>query len=887
MKNMIHKFANFLSSNFAKYFSKSFRQKFRRSISVSNIEKTQEHILITYEIEPHINVRIFSDYQAFLRTKNNYHKVNTVQKGLLIDVSVPLSYLDDYDNGFSIQLKSYDEKMNVKRQINNEENITRFIYNEKLYKVFTSKEVQVAFTSRELRFPDEFETTDKTVYCNKVNYENQTFYIELNNKDINEIDSIYAFYPHKFVKLFDVQKNSSNISISNFNQFTKGKFKLYAQKNRNMYNIILNTQNKQIFETKSYKFEQNIENKFLEFTALEHVIQVKKIEIENTEDKKVRLILESQNKEDIYGKNLVITDQVSNNEEIVKSNSIGEYIIHLDDLVTMFSKKKLTLQDNKKNYQINLKNAEFIDSYENEYNYFGEMLSIKFYQRVDGYLGFSLKRPKIKRLVNAIDGLNFKGYIKGHQNFKDLQQSIILVERLSEQEYIIAIENEFNLKIDPENLIEIMSESKTIIDLYVGYVNENGETIRKAKIEYQHSNYKKDNYYSHVSVRNKNGDLVNFLVTTTPFNNLKIETFVVPSEINTSQFNRKPNIWLLGERRDTAQENGLAMFEYLSENTNESVFYVINELSKDYEKIKHKKNVLKFGSIEHYEISLQAGVLLCTHDFENILPYKPARGFFNYEDTFKVFLQHGVLGRKPAEYHKFYYDDPFDLFIVSSEPEKKDIVMNIMKYDSGNVGVTGLARFDNLPFNNETKDILLMPTWRDWINNDEIFKASDYYHRYKSLLTNERLNNILEKNNVKLNFYPHYRAQSLFNSSNLETGPNINFVELGEESVQDLLINHSLLVTDFSSVSFDFSLMNKPVIYYHFDEYKFFRKGILRPVEETFVGDIAGSEEEVIDLIQESIQNDFVNSVKDLEGIFKYRDHNNRKRIYEKIKNMM
>src|SRR5699024_12436792 len=158
----------------------------------------------------------------------------------------------------------------------------------------------------------------------------------------------------------------------------------------------------------------------------------------------------------------------------------------------------------------------------------------------------------------------------------------------------------------------------------------------------------------------------------------------------------------------------ISLFKYLLNQDEINAYYVISEESKDYDRIKHLDNVLIFGSEEHFKIATQAGVLLCTHDFENILPFKPARGFFNYEDTIKVFLQHGVLGRKSAEYHKKYYDLPFDLFIVSSEDEKEKIVMDIMGYDSDDVAVTGLARFDDLPFNNETKNILLMPTWREW-----------------------------------------------------------------------------------------------------------------------------------------------------------------------------
>lgn len=117
----------------------------------------------------------------------------------------------------------------------------------------------------------------------------------------------------------------------------------------------------------------------------------------------------------------------------------------------------------------------------------------------------------------------------------------------------------------------------------------------------------------------------------------------------------------------------------------------------DFNKIKHLPNVLSFASKEHFEVASKANVLISTHDLENIVPYKTAARFWGYEDTIKVFLQHGVLGRKKVEYDKKYYDFPFNLFNVSSTYEKKEVVMKQLGYRDDEVAVTGLPRFDHLP----------------------------------------------------------------------------------------------------------------------------------------------------------------------------------------------
>lgn len=177
-----------------------------------------------------------------------------------------------------------------------------------------------------------------------------------------------------------------------------------------------------------------------------------------------------------------------------------------------------------------------------------------------------------------------------------------------------------------------------------------------------------------------------------------------------------------------------------------------------------------------------------------------------------------------------------------------------------------------------------MPTWRDWLNSDFAFENSDYLKQYLSLIKNKKLNQLIENHNIEVNFYPHYRAQSYFKLFLMNNNVKVQYIELGEKTVQSLLIDHDLLITDYSSVSFDFTYMNKPVIFYHFDVERFFRKGILRPIHETFLGDIFYDEKKLVDQIYNYVVNDSFKEVKiEKDNIFKYIDKNNSKRIYESI----
>ena len=70
------------------------------------------------------------------------------------------------------------------------------------------------------------------------------------------------------------------------------------------------------------------------------------------------------------------------------------------------------------------------------------------------------------------------------------------------------------------------------------------------------------------------------------------------------------------------------------------------------------------------------------------------------------------------------------LFVVTSEPEQK-IIEKYFGYDKEEVIVTGFSRWDVLEDRSDPahKEILLMPTWRNWLEDisEEAFRKSEYY----------------------------------------------------------------------------------------------------------------------------------------------------------------
>ncbi|WP_430790324.1 CDP-glycerol glycerophosphotransferase family protein [Virgibacillus flavescens] len=811
------------------------------------------------------------------------------RKGTLL-VKAPKDYINNIDNKGAIKLYINNKLMWIKASEEfNHYNETMLI-KEKYYVVIVRKNIilQNKFSQFSFKSDESFRFDLKADY-NTLEFE----IADLPNQiDSNTID-FYAFQNNKVrVITAEIDKNTSSIITNNISILSNGVWQLFISVAGSLYPIELNTVVNEEFNTYNHRVEIVNNRNVLYLHFHPHFFECESVSI-NKDSGELAIDIQQKDQAERNSEHILLMEDIKNGEEwLYPLNQNAQTkcgTIPLDDLYQELSNKRFFVLDKSSQptkQQFNLSSASILGSnasFENELN--SQLIKFKFYKRKDFSLGLKVIKPRFKRKIMNIDAFKMNGYVKRISKFVDCSAYLYIEDRNSLEATKVLIEGGFEVDLNALNLVALKSKDKTILDIYVALINKEGEIIGKEKIKYKHSNYKKDNYYDYKVDTDSEGTQHHFLITTTPFNNLKIETFTIPSNIEVPEDTsvKDENVWLIGERYNTAQDNGIVLFEWLRKNTEIEAYYVIEGDTPEYSSRKSDPYVLEFGSQEHFNIAFKAKVLLGTHDLENLLPYKPAKGFFHFENTYRVFLQHGVLGRKNVEYHKKYYELPFDLFIVSSDPEKQEVVMDKLGYKEEDVAVTGLARFDNLVQDEEPKDILLMPTWRDWINTDEQFLESEYYAAYSNLINNTALLETLEKHNVNLNFYPHYRAQDYFQKDVSDTNERIKFIPLGTYTVQELLIKHALLITDYSSVSFDFVLMNKPVIYYHFDVKRFFRNGILRPIEDTFVGKIATTEEDLVNLIEDIISVNFQNYDMDISSILKYKDTSNSERIYETV----
>ena len=183
-----------------------------------------------------------------------------------------------------------------------------------------------------------------------------------------------------------------------------------------------------------------------------------------------------------------------------------------------------------------------------------------------------------------------------------------------------------------------------------------------------------------------------------------------------------------------------------------------------------------------------------------------------------------------------------------------------------------------------------MPTWRKELRDvdENVFVSSDYFKSWHSLINHQNFIKILEKNNYICIFYLHFSLQKfayLFKQTN-----NFVFIATFDKyDVQQLLKESSLLITDYSSVFFDFAYMRKPVIYYQFDFNDFYSKhyktGFFNHIQNGF-GPVCTSEEETIKSLEQQINKNcslgdaYLQRINDF---FELYDTKNCERIFNAI----
>lgn len=368
--------------------------------------------------------------------------------------------------------------------------------------------------------------------------------------------------------------------------------------------------------------------------------------------------------------------------------------------------------------------------------------------------------------------------------------------------------------------------------------------------------------------------------------------FVAPFALIAKIFIR--DFWLICEDENEARDNGYWFYKWVRENRpGQKAAYAINKKSPDFAKVKDLGKTVQYGGIAHWfwyivadkNISSQKGgkpnAAVC-YLFEVVLKLRKNN---------RIFLQHGIT-KDRAEW-LYYKNTKVRLFVTAAKPEQEYIAENF-GYPEQNVALLGFPRFDQLHDIKVDKDmILVMPTWRNWLGRESSdnrhldFTQTEYYRKWNGFLNDKRLHALLEKYDKRLVFYPHRNMQKFISYFSVGCD-RVTIADWKQYDIQYLLKTAALMITDYSSVFFDFSYMRKPVIFYQFDEQEFrekqYEEGYF-DYHNTVLGKWTDNVDGVLTCLQEQLDEGCpLVDEEVIKTIFPMWDNNNCERIFKHIK---
>lgn len=214
--------------------------------------------------------------------------------------------------------------------------------------------------------------------------------------------------------------------------------------------------------------------------------------------------------------------------------------------------------------------------------------------------------------------------------------------------------------------------------------------------------------------------------------------------------------------------------------------------------------------VEHVKMWIRARAFVTEWNIE--IPFIN-EWFHHLPDMQYVMLQHGIYGTSfdSLQANRLSF---FNYINVSSTREQAFIDKHLPVSQRGRCIIGGLPRYENLQNladnNSEEKTLFIMFTWR---NRDGFsftdLQNTDYWKGLMQLLSVENINRIAQ-HKVKIVLALHHSLLRIV--SDLQFHSNVTLVEPKE--IRYWIQHAHGLLTDFSSLSFDFLFLNKPVIYW-------------------------------------------------------------------------
>lgn len=343
----------------------------------------------------------------------------------------------------------------------------------------------------------------------------------------------------------------------------------------------------------------------------------------------------------------------------------------------------------------------------------------------------------------------------------------------------------------------------------------------------------------------------------------------------------RKKVWLVSDREMEAGDNGEAFFEYLQDKNVHAVF-AISRRTPDYLRLQKVGHVVDYGSLRYLFLLCVSEVYLSSQEHH----------MKNHKETISIFLQHGVTNNDVHNYINPLCHDNFYI-VASTREEEKSFSMSPYCLDKSHILLTGMPRYDKLRLSEKQKIITIAFTWRLYLYDvDETsFMESSYFKILNGILTSDELDKLLESTGYRMEVKLHpqiMRYKRLF-----KFGKNVSECT---DSYTEMFNKTALLISDYSSVVFDFAYLRKPLIFHHedYEEYVSRSKGSNKEssydYERDGFGVVVDSLPSLIEELHRYIKGGCMleeKYEKRIDEFFAFNDQNNSERLFETVKNII
>ena len=353
-------------------------------------------------------------------------------------------------------------------------------------------------------------------------------------------------------------------------------------------------------------------------------------------------------------------------------------------------------------------------------------------------------------------------------------------------------------------------------------------------------------------------------------------------------------IWTYNDKGYKAGDNAEYAIRYANAQDDgiEKVFYIDPDCPDGVRMRNEGYKVLKPSSEDAVLYALHAEVVYMTHippyhkfGISNVLlPY-----FKDLVNAQVIRMYHGFPGTRSASYAQMAFDT--SAVVVGTEYEKTLYTDEDNCYLPSQIIPSGMPRYDDLK-DDRRGQILFAPTWRPSLAGKKVktgaslhnpeFVHSAYYQLYNRILTDPKLLETARDHGYKLCMFLHPKLSA--QADDFLSNDVVKSINSAEDMDYVTIMRQSdLMVTDYSSVQYDFAYMRKPVVYYHDPALPHWRT--LPPeYEKILLGEIARSAEELVEVLCSYMESDCALKPEyreRIESFFLQKDRNSAKRLYE------